>query len=169
MQYSTAAIRLLAIEDVLTGPDHMHREMGIKLPELRKLAAGFADAEKAADLEAFPPPRRKPPEAVKTTTTPTNKFNLMTKAGSGTLRQFRRPRDGAMKRPQMALPYQDASWWVLAKLDSAVVSTAEGTSAAWYKRDPQLFRSLGRRSLVLHRRASPAMAKASCAVPRRGR
>jgi galactofuranosylgalactofuranosylrhamnosyl-N-acetylglucosaminyl-diphospho-decaprenol beta-1,5/1,6-galactofuranosyltransferase len=152
MQYSTAAIRLLAIEDVLTGPDHMHQQIGTKLAELRKLQAGFADAKGAADLETFPPPRRKPPEAVKSSTTPTNKFNLMTKAASGTLRQFRRPRDGAMKRPQMALPYQDASWWVLAKLDSAVVSTAEGTRAAWYKRDRRLFRSLGRRSLVLHRR-----------------
>jgi galactofuranosylgalactofuranosylrhamnosyl-N-acetylglucosaminyl-diphospho-decaprenol beta-1,5/1,6-galactofuranosyltransferase len=152
MQYSTAAIRLLAIEDVLTGPDHMHQQIGTKLAELRKLQAGFADAKGAADLQTFPPPRRKPPEAVKSSTTPTNKFNLMTKAASGTLRQFRRPRDGAMKRPQMALPYQDASWWVLAKLDSAVVSTAEGTSAAWYKRDRRLFRSLGRRSLVLHRR-----------------
>ncbi|HSR86812.1 MAG TPA: glycosyltransferase [Streptosporangiaceae bacterium] len=152
MQYSTAAIRLLAIEDVLTGPDHMHREMATKLPALRALQAGFRDAEQAVDLDNFPPPRRKPPEAVKTSTTPTNKFNLMTKAGSGTLRQFRRPREGAMKRPQMALPYQDASWWVLAKLDSALVSNAEGTSAAWYRRDPRLFRSLGRRSVVLHRR-----------------
>jgi galactofuranosylgalactofuranosylrhamnosyl-N-acetylglucosaminyl-diphospho-decaprenol beta-1,5/1,6-galactofuranosyltransferase len=152
MQYSTAAIRLLAIEDVLTGPDHMHREMAHKLAELRDLQAGFNDAQKAPDMESFPPPRRKPPEAVKSSTTPTNKFNLVTKAGSGTLRQFRRPREGAMKRPQMALPYQDASWWVLAKLDSALVSNAEGTSAAWYRRDRSLFRSLGRRSLVLHRR-----------------
>ena len=152
MQYSTAAIRLLAIEDVLTGPDHMHREMGTKLPVLRALQAGFRDAEQAANLDDFPPARRKPPEAVKSSTTPTNKLNLATKAGSGTLRQFRRPRDGAMKRPQMALPYQDASWWVLAKLDSALVSNAEGTSAAWYRRDPRLFRSLARRSLVLHRR-----------------
>ncbi len=152
MQYSTAAIRLLAIEDVLTGPDHMHREMGTKLPVLRALQAGFRDAEQAANLDDFPPPRRKPPEAVKSSTTPTNRLNLATKAGSGTLRQFRRPRDGAMKRPQMALPYQDASWWVLAKLDSALVSNAEGTSAAWYRRDPRLFRSLARRSLVLHRR-----------------
>lgn len=152
MQYSTAAIRLLAIEDVLTGPDHMHTEMGSKLTVLRALQEGFADAAQAADLEAFPPPRRKPPEAVKSSTTPTNKFNLMTKAGSGTLRQFRRPRDGAMKRPQMALPYQDASWWVLARLDSALVSTAEGTSVAWYRRDRQKFRSLAWRSVVLHRR-----------------
>jgi galactofuranosylgalactofuranosylrhamnosyl-N-acetylglucosaminyl-diphospho-decaprenol beta-1,5/1,6-galactofuranosyltransferase len=152
MQYSTAAIRLLAIEDVLTGPDHMHREMPHKLPELRALQAQFTDAQKAADLGSFPPPRRKPPEAVKSSTTPTNKYNLMTKAGSGTVRQFRRPREGAMKRPQMALPYQDASWWVLCKLDSALVSNAEGTSAAWYRRDPRLFRSLGRRSLAAHRR-----------------
>jgi galactofuranosylgalactofuranosylrhamnosyl-N-acetylglucosaminyl-diphospho-decaprenol beta-1,5/1,6-galactofuranosyltransferase len=57
-----------------------------------------------------------------------------------------------MKRPQMALPYQDAGWWVLAKLDSALVSNAEGTSASWYKRDPRLFRSIGRRSVMLHRR-----------------
>ncbi len=152
MQYSTAAIRLLAINDVLSGPDHLHQQIGTKLTELRQLQAGFADAESAADLQAFPPPRRKPPEAVKSSTTPTNKVNLMTKAASGTIRQFRPPREGAMKRPQMALPYQDASWWVLAKLDSAVVSNAEGTNAAWYKRDPRLFRSLGRRSLMAHRR-----------------
>ncbi len=76
----------------------------------------------------------------------------MTKAAGGTVRQFRRTPERARKRPQMALPYQDASWWVLAKLDSALVSAAEGTAAAWYQRDPKLFRSLGWRSLVLHRR-----------------
>jgi galactofuranosylgalactofuranosylrhamnosyl-N-acetylglucosaminyl-diphospho-decaprenol beta-1,5/1,6-galactofuranosyltransferase len=41
---------------------------------------------------------------------------------------------------------------VLVKLDSALVSTAEGTSAAWYQRDPKLFRSLGLRSVLAHRR-----------------
>jgi galactofuranosylgalactofuranosylrhamnosyl-N-acetylglucosaminyl-diphospho-decaprenol beta-1,5/1,6-galactofuranosyltransferase len=152
MQYSTVAIRLLAIEDVLTGPEHMHREMGSKLAQIRELRAEYPDAVSAAELDAFPPPRRKPPEAVKSSTTPTNKFNLMTKAGAGTVRQFRRPRAGAMKRPQMGLPYQDAGWWVLAGMDSALVSNAEGTSASWYKRDPRLFRSIGRRSLRLHRR-----------------
>ncbi len=152
MQYSTVAIRLLAIEDVLTGPDHMHQQMGGKLAQIRALRAEYPDTASAADLDAFPPPRRKPPEAVKSSTTPTSKLNLMTKVASGTLRQFRPPRAGAMKRPQLALPYQDAGWWVLAKLDSAVVSTAEGTSASWYKRDPRLFRSLGRRSLMQHRR-----------------
>ena len=152
MQYSTAALRLLAIEDVLSGPAHLHRDIGTKMKELRELRAQYADAQDAADIESFPPARRRAPEAVKDSTTPTNKRNLLTKAGAGTARQFRKPRPGARQRPQLALPYQDASWWVLVKLDSALVSTADGTSAAWYQRDPKLFRSLGRRSLLAHLR-----------------
>jgi galactofuranosylgalactofuranosylrhamnosyl-N-acetylglucosaminyl-diphospho-decaprenol beta-1,5/1,6-galactofuranosyltransferase len=152
MQYSTVALRLMAIEDVLAGPAHLHREIGTKLPHLRQHRAQFPDARTAADIDSFPPPRRRAPEAVKASTTPTNKFNLLTKAGSGTLRQFKPPAKGAAQRPQMALPYADATWFVLVKLDSALVSTAEGTGAAWYQRDPKLFRSLGWRSVVLHRR-----------------
>ena len=152
MQYSTAAMRALAIEDVLTGPAHLHREIGTKPKRLREMRTPFTDAQDAADIESFPPARRKAPDSLKANTTPTNKVNLLTKAASGTARQFRRPRKGAKQRPQIALPYQDASWWVLAKLDSALVSNAEGTTAAWLRRDPKLFRSLGWRSLVLHRR-----------------
>ncbi len=159
MQYSTAALRLLAIEDVLSGPAHLHRGLQTKPAQLRELRAQFTDAREAADIESFPPPRRRAPEAVKDSTTPTNKYNLLVKAASGTARQFRSPRKGAGQRPQMALPYQDASWWVLVKLDSALVSTADGTCAAWYQRDPKLFRSLGLRSLVLHRRLRRRWAK----------
>ena len=152
MQYSTAALRLLAIEDVLSGPDHLHRDIMTKMKQLRELRLQYTDAQDAADPESFPPPRRRAPEAVKDSTTPTNKLNLLTKAGRGTLRQLRPVREGARKRPQMALPYQDASWFVLVKLDSALVSAADGTSAAWYQRDPKLFRSLAWRSAVLHAR-----------------
>ena len=152
MQYSTVALRLLAIEDVLTGPAHLHRDLLTKMRQLRELRARFTDAQDAADIESFPPPRRRAPDAVKDSTTPTNKFNLLTKAGAGTARQLRRPRKGARQRPQMALPYQDASWFVLVKLDSALVSAADGTSASWYRRDRKLFRSLGWRSVILHAR-----------------
>jgi galactofuranosylgalactofuranosylrhamnosyl-N-acetylglucosaminyl-diphospho-decaprenol beta-1,5/1,6-galactofuranosyltransferase len=152
MQYSTAALRLLAIEDVLTGPAHLHRDLLTKMRQLRELRARFTDAQEEADIESFPPPRRRAPDAVKDSTTPTNKLNLLTKAGAGTARQLRRPRKGARQRPQMALPYQDASWFVLVKLDSALVSAADGTSASWYRRDRKLFRSLGWRSVILHAR-----------------
>jgi len=152
MQYSTTALRLLAVEDVLAGPAHLHREVGTKLKQLQELRTDFTDAQHAPDLDSFPPPRRRAPDELKDSTTPTSKLNLLAKAAAGTARQFRPPRPGARQRPQMALPYQDASWWVLAKLDSALVSAADGTSAAWYQRDRKLFRSLGWRSARLHAR-----------------
>jgi galactofuranosylgalactofuranosylrhamnosyl-N-acetylglucosaminyl-diphospho-decaprenol beta-1,5/1,6-galactofuranosyltransferase len=152
MQYSTVALRALAIEDVLRGPDHLHAEIGTKLAQLREFRLQYADARSQADLDSFPPPRRRAPEAVKASTTPTNRRNLLTKAASGTAHQFRRPRKGAKDRPQMALPGQDAAWWVLVKLDSALVSAADGATASWYQRDRKLFQSLGRRTLTLHAR-----------------
>jgi galactofuranosylgalactofuranosylrhamnosyl-N-acetylglucosaminyl-diphospho-decaprenol beta-1,5/1,6-galactofuranosyltransferase len=151
MRYSVAALQQLAVEDVLTGPDHLHRDMSTKLGQLRQLQMQYPDARSEADLESFPAPRRRTPDSLKQNTTPTNKVNLLTKAARGTLRQFRAPRPGAAQRPQLALPSQDASWWVLAKLDSALVSSAEGTSAAWLRRDRRQFRLLGLRSLMLHR------------------
>jgi len=148
MQYSTAALRLLAIEDVLSGPEHLHRDLGTKMAALRELRQQFTDARASADLADFPPARRKTPDNVKTKATPTNKFNLMTKVMAGTLHQFRKPRD--FQRPQLTLPYQDAGWFILTKLDSAVVSAPDGTTAAWYKRDRKQFRTLAWRSATMH-------------------
>jgi galactofuranosylgalactofuranosylrhamnosyl-N-acetylglucosaminyl-diphospho-decaprenol beta-1,5/1,6-galactofuranosyltransferase len=152
MQYSTARLRLMAIEDVLQGPAHLHREIGTKLQQIREVRAQFSDGRDAADIESFPPARRRAPDALKDATTPTNKYNLLGKAMTGTIRQLRPLPQAAAQRPQMALPYQDAAWFVVAKLDSVLVSTADGTSAAWYKRDPRLFRSIGWRSVIMHRR-----------------
>jgi galactofuranosylgalactofuranosylrhamnosyl-N-acetylglucosaminyl-diphospho-decaprenol beta-1,5/1,6-galactofuranosyltransferase len=152
MRYSVAAVQQLAVEDVLSGPDHLHRDLPAKRGQIKQLQLKYPDARSEADLESFPPPRRRAPDSLKHNTTPTSKVNLLTKAARGTLRQFRAPRPGAAQRPQLALPHQDASWWVLAGLDSALVSSAEGTSASWLRRDRRQFRALGLRSLVLHRR-----------------
>jgi len=152
MQYSTAALRLLAIEDVLSGPAHLHRDLATKLGELQEYRRPYLDAQAEPDIESFPPARRRAPDNLKASTTPTNKVNLLTRAATGTAHQFRAPRKGARERPQMALPHQDAAWWVLSRLDSAMVSAGDGTSAAWYQRDRKLFSSLSRRSTLLHAR-----------------
>lgn len=161
MRYSTAALRLLAVQDVLTGPAHLHRELGTKLADLRELRQGYSDARGEADVEAFPPPRGKPPAESREATMPTGKADIIKRAFAGMRHQLRRPRPGASKRPQMAVPYQDASWWMLAKLDSALVSAPDGATTAWYQRDRRLFRTLGLRSLRAHlklRRQWPALA-----------
>ncbi len=157
MQYSTAALRMLAIEDVLTGPEHLHRDLPVKMAQLRELRMRYADAQTQRDVYSFPLARRKPAEY----DPPTSKFGLATRLIAGLSHQFRPVRQGAGNRPQVVLPHIDAPWYVLSKLDSAVVSMPDGTSASWYQRDPKLLRQLGWRSAMLHwrlRRRWPKLA-----------
>jgi galactofuranosylgalactofuranosylrhamnosyl-N-acetylglucosaminyl-diphospho-decaprenol beta-1,5/1,6-galactofuranosyltransferase len=151
MQYSTAVLRLMAMEDVLSGPEHLHRELSTKMGELREVRRRFPDSRTEADIEKFPTVRRlKPPRRGKEPTAPTNKLGLLMKAALGAVRQVLPVGELAHRHPQIVVPYQDAEWWLLSNVDGALVSTADGTSTAWYQRDPQQFRSLLQRSLKIH-------------------
>jgi len=157
MQYSTAALRLLALEDIMTGPDHLHRDLESKMAQLRELRMKYTDAQTDRDVYNFPPARRKAGEFEP----PTNKIGLLTRLIAGVAHQFRPVRKGARNRPQVVLPHVDSPWYVLSKLDSAIVSMPDGTSAAWYRRDPKLLRQLGWRSAWMHwrlRRRWPKLA-----------
>ena len=46
LQYSTAELRHLALEDVLAGPERLHAELMTKLPELQAKRKQYADAQK---------------------------------------------------------------------------------------------------------------------------
>ena len=61
MQYSTGETILMALSDVLEGPERMHRDMTFRLKELRGLRDQYADGRSSADLDAFPAPRLKKP------------------------------------------------------------------------------------------------------------
>ena len=137
MQYSTAAMRILALEDLLSGPAHLHADLATKNAQLAVLRADYPDARGEGDIEAFPPVRRrKPPSRGREATSPTNKLGLVRKVAQGGLRQLLPVADGSGRRPLVALPHQDAAWWLLSNVDSALVSAADGASVAWYQRDP---------------------------------
>ena len=46
----------------------------------------------------------------------------------------------------------DAKWYRLTRYDAAIVSMPDGTSAALYQRDPELFRDLLARTVEVHQR-----------------
>ncbi len=48
--------------------------------------------------------------------------------------------------PQRNVPSRQAQWFVLSQLDSATVSTPDGRGVTFRRRDPELFRSMLRRS-----------------------
>jgi galactofuranosylgalactofuranosylrhamnosyl-N-acetylglucosaminyl-diphospho-decaprenol beta-1,5/1,6-galactofuranosyltransferase len=53
--------------------------------------------------------------------------------------------------PQLNLAFQDARWFLLARLDSATVGTADGRGVTFRQRDPQTFRRLSTTSTQLLR------------------
>lgn len=153
MQYYPAESALLAIEDLLDGPERLHTDIMRKLTELRKMRGSYSDQQTQADLEGFPPVRRrKPPRKGKTPKAPRGKLDLVKRAALAATRQVLPVEDLARRHPQANVAHQDAQWWLLSRFDSALVSAADGTGASWYHRDPSEFRTLLQRSLTLHSR-----------------
>nr|WP_179756748.1 glycosyltransferase [Kineococcus aurantiacus] len=151
MQYSTEALRLMALRDVLSGPEHLLASLPTRTAEVRAARKEFGDAQASADIDSFPQPKAvKPPRKGKEPTSP-NRFTLLPWAAGVVARQLTPPEEVATRRPEKHVAAMDATWWRLAHLDSAVVSTADGTAAAWYRRDPRTFRRFLRESAAAHR------------------
>ena len=163
MQYGPAEMGLMAIEDILEGPQRMHRDVLERLPELRKLRATYDDSIHKPDIDAFPPPKRKkPPRRGRSPQAPRGRKGFAKAALAGAVRQFRPVRTLSRHNPEAAVAHVDLRWWLLAQLDSALVSSADGTTTSWYKRDPDQFRDLARRSVAIHARLAkewPALSK----------
>ncbi len=152
MQYSTVELRHLALQDALAGPDQLHEDLPTKLGQVRELRKRFTDAQLKADPDAFPSPRRAKPRKKDLDSEIPGRASQYLSALKGSVRQFVATRELSREFPESALPAMDASWFRLATLDSAVVSMPDGTSAAFYQRDPELFRDLLKRTIEIHER-----------------
>ncbi|MGI8433391.1 MAG: glycosyltransferase [Nocardioidaceae bacterium] len=153
MQYGPAEMGLMAIEDILEGPQRMHRDVLRRLPELRELRKQYDDSQSETELDRFPPPRRrKPPRKGREPMAPNGTVARAKTMVVGAVRQVRPVRDLARQNPEASVPHVDLKWWLLSQFDSALVSSADGTAASWYKRDPEQFRALMKRSITLHAR-----------------
>ncbi|WKN47579.1 glycosyltransferase [Nocardioides sp. Arc9.136] len=153
MQYSTAELRLLAMEDVLAGPHGLHEMLPTRLAEVNALRKQFTDAQLQVDPDAFPSVRRsKPPRKGRDSAEVPGRLSTLVSAGLQPLRQLKKPRPLAQEHPEAEIRAMDAKWYRLGTLDSAVVSMNDGTSAAFYRRDPDKFRDLVKRTVEIHER-----------------
>lgn len=151
MQYYTEAGRILALEDVLAGPEQLHAIQPERIQQIRALAADYTDAQFKPRVDEFPPPRlTKPPrrgQGVKQPTVAT----LVPWALKTVLRQWARPvAEASRRRPQAVIAHLDNKWWRMSQYDSAIVSNAEGTAVSWYQRDPDQLRRKLARATRLH-------------------
>ncbi|MFT4263053.1 MAG: glycosyltransferase [Nocardioides sp.] len=153
MQYSTAELRLQAMEDVLKGPQHLHEMLPTRLAEVNAFREEFSDAQLVADRDDLPPVRRtKPTKKGKSISDVPSKRSMLISAGLAPIRQLKPMRPLAKEFPEAEVPAIDARWFKLAGFDSAVVSMNDGTAAALYRRDPARYRDLLKRTLAIHQR-----------------
>ena len=151
MQYYTQAGRLLAQQEVLAGPSHLHATIGESIKTIRGLAKDYNDALYKPNVEDFPNLKAsKPPRKGKGYGAP--KFYLLPIVGVKKLvkHTLLKPNPESKEHPEALIAHQDARWWALSNYDSALVSNAEGTSVAWHKRDESQARELMAQSAKNH-------------------
>lgn len=153
MQYSAVALRLKALEDILSGPDHLQRGLPTINSDVRKLRGRFTDAQVIKSVEDYPEVKRhKPPTKGKDVTPPRTLPRVYLRAVEAVFHALRRPDEGAKVHPEARIGAADALWWRLATVDSALVTTADGAGTSLYQRDNEVFRKLLIRSVKLHAR-----------------
>jgi len=149
MQYYTGAGRVQALEDVVAGPQRLHEILPVRLGEIRAMAEDFPDARMRKDVNAFPDVHGKPVRPRKKQS-PDSGVVLVAKGALALARTFTaRERPEAKVHPQARIAHKDNRWYRVAKYDSAIVSTADGTQASWYQRDRHQARLLSARSATL--------------------
>ncbi len=152
LQYSAVELRHQALEDVLAGPYGLHGVLSHKFDDVNTFRKQFTDAQLHADPDSFPPVRRtKPPRKGKGpgADIPGRLSQLVT-AGLAPIRQLRPVREMSKEHPEAELTAMDAKWYRLASYDSAIVSMNDGTSAALYRRDPEHYKELLRKTVAIH-------------------
>lgn len=146
-EYYAQSIRLKAMEDILAGPGHLHESIKTAMPELRALTKQFSDAQYQADPDAFPPVSRLAKPKFKTSKPkPPNPLTLAPWTAKTLIRQMLPPSKKSQHNPEAAISHANSKFFVLSQYDSALVTKADGSGSAWYRRDPKQLRALLARS-----------------------
>ncbi|WP_257162099.1 glycosyltransferase [Corynebacterium cystitidis] len=149
MEYSTMAIQIEALKDVLAGPDQLFDILESSLPRIQKVRQQYDDAkviESAAELPAPTGAPGVPTKNVGGRLGKVRKIPWLLK----TIKHLGSKEDRSnWEAPQLNLTAEEARWFTLSRVDSATVSTAGGTGVAFRKRDKELAEDLLKQTRAL--------------------
>ncbi len=152
-QYFAAQLRVRGAQDVLAGPVHLAPSILHRAAEARSLSRDFDDARLIRAVQDFPDVhRRHLPRKGEGPEPPRSQLDFAAKAITGVFRQLRSVAKGSQDYPEVSVPNSMAKWWLLANVDSALVSNAEGSGVWFYHRNRGEFMKLALTSYRLHRR-----------------
>lgn len=156
MQYYPVTLRHRALRDVLSGPAHMQRGIDTILGELTAAAKNFPEKRVLRTDDELPSTNRGKQVYPIAPGTQQNEgptgLPLIVFTAKMVLRHwFTKPSRANIEHPEVELSKRDATWFHTPYLDSALVSTADGTGKSWYTRNPRAFRRMLAESIRLHR------------------
>jgi galactofuranosylgalactofuranosylrhamnosyl-N-acetylglucosaminyl-diphospho-decaprenol beta-1,5/1,6-galactofuranosyltransferase len=151
MQYYTAELYEMALDDVMRGPQVLHPEMASKLGEVRAKSSGFTETIILRDSAAFPEPLINLGAVGEYKRM--SRFQLALWLSGKLPRHFiNAPKRNVGARPEVSLTASQATWDQLAGYDSALVSTADGSGMSHYRRNAKEFRRRFQHTIRMHRK-----------------
>jgi galactofuranosylgalactofuranosylrhamnosyl-N-acetylglucosaminyl-diphospho-decaprenol beta-1,5/1,6-galactofuranosyltransferase len=148
LEYSTVALREMAMDDFLAGPAGLFPQLGSAMQKVRRRRSRFPDGQILASARDLPYPSGDPVLASRFLKPPANPVTIGAALASGLVHNLLPVKPSTQERPQLNIPAQDARWFLLARLDGVTVSTADGRGVVFRKRNPRLFWSFLLRALA---------------------
>lgn len=150
MQYVANLLRTKGLEDVLLGPDHLHKTIAVRAADARRLMGELPEAKLYPNSKEFP--KGTGGDRLKTdwARQPASLPKYFPLALRGAVHQFKRTDPRTLEAPQARIPGLQAAWWRLACFDSVLVENSEGSGAWWYRRKRDFAKQNMRKNLQLY-------------------
>ena len=145
--YSAMHLHHLALRDIMRGPEYIADTLATKLGDVRKAREGFPDSATTRNRDDFPAPKA---EYIANMKPRPSMIDVRLQAMKTIAKAFVSRGNGMRDtQPDLLIPSRDASWPAYAGVNSAVVTSPDGDSVAWLRRDSKLYRQQTMRGLFL--------------------
>ena len=150
LQYATAALHHRAYDDFLAGPERLFPLLPTALPTALEHQRDYPDGVIVPSSSDLPLPAMGAIKAERFMKPPTTPLSIGRTLAAAFVHNVRPPKSEAADRPDMNISAQDARWFLLSRLDSATVGTADGRGVTFRRREPGTFWRMFRRSVRVH-------------------
>jgi galactofuranosylgalactofuranosylrhamnosyl-N-acetylglucosaminyl-diphospho-decaprenol beta-1,5/1,6-galactofuranosyltransferase len=154
LQYSTVDLHQMAYQDFLAGPDGLFEGMPASVKRARERRETYSDGRVLTSAGDLPLPSMTAAESIAFREIPVGPVQIGRTLAQAIAHNARPVEPTSREVPQLNVSYQDARWFLLARLDSATVGTADGRGVTFRRRDPKTFRRLLTESIRMLRTMS---------------
>ncbi|WP_222267266.1 glycosyltransferase [Modestobacter marinus] len=150
LQYATAALHHRAYDDFLAGPEKLFPLLPTALPTALEHQGDYPDGQVISSSSDLPLPSMSGVKAERFMKPPTTPLTIGRTLLAALVHNVLPPKPQAAERPQLNISAQDARWFLLSRLDSATVGTADGRGVTFRRREQDTFWRMLRHSVRVH-------------------